>query len=121
MEKLSQVDTKFFLKAVKFYYEILSNLTKFIKENQQLVFFQNFLDKLYSFIEERVKFFFSLRHINEKTSVSDFLMYLNLVEYWLDVYDDVYENLANLKSTVTDEFLTALQKNALVSELKISI
>jgi hypothetical protein len=90
-------------------------VSKFIHENRQLVFFQNFLDKLYAFIEERVRFFFSLRHITEKTSVGDFLLYLNLIEYWLDVSEDVYESLANLKSTITDEYLTALQKNALVS------
>jgi hypothetical protein len=47
--------------------------------------------------------------------VGDFLLYLNLIEYWLDVSEDVYESLANLKSTITDEYLTALQKNALVS------
>lgn len=68
-----------------------------------------------------MKFFFSLRHINEKTSISDFLLYLNLIEYWLDVCDDVYENLSKLKLSITDEFLTMLQKNALVNELKISI
>ena len=111
---MSKVDTKFFLKAVKFYYEILSSLTKFIKENNKLTFFHNFLEKFYSFIEERVKYFFSLRNINEKTSVSDFLVHLNLIEYWCDVCDDVYENLSKLKSTIIDEYLTNLQKNALV-------
>lgn len=53
--------------------------------------------------------------------MSDFLIHLNLIEYWCDVCDDVYENLSKLKSSIIDEYLTNLQKNALVHELKKSI
>ena len=116
------LEMRLYLKVVRFYYGLLAKLHRLILAHSGLFFLANFAPKLNEFIIERIKYFLSLKELSWEWSVEDFMVYLQLLDYWeSEDIDEVVEFCQDTRARKVEEFLTLTQKELLIRELKQTI